>query len=224
MRTVFFDLDRTLISKNSASLWLKAELRAGVISHLQALRAAAWLLRYHLGTHDIADALRASIRYMAGSAEAELVVRTDAFFGAEMRRLYRPGALLAIASHRRAGDHLALLTSSTSYLANPVAHDLSIDGVLCNRLEVGADGRFTGAPIEPLCYGAGKVQLAERYLQSLGRDFDSAVFYSDSATDLPMLEAVGRPVAVNPDPRLRWVAMRRRWPIVDWGQGSALQR
>ena len=110
-----------------------------------------------------------------------------------------------------------LLTSSSNYVAEQVVRDLALDDFLCSRFEVDADGRYTGRLIEPLCYGRGKVELARRCADTNGVGLASCAFYTDSIADLPMLEAVGEPAAVHPDPKLRRVARQRGWPVLDWG-------
>jgi len=212
----FFDLDKTLISRNSATLWIRFELAAGRVTRWQALQALGYLVRYSLGAADMSDAIRRSVASLAGQPEAELRDRARVFYEELIRPLYRPGAQTAIAAHRAAGDHLVLLTSSSIYMSEMVCRDLKFDDYLCNRLEVDAGGCYTGRPLEPLCFGAGKVQLASRYVAERGLTLSDAAFYTDSTSDVPMLEAVGRPVAVHPDPRLRRLAKRRGWQIVEW--------
>src|SRR5882672_5142794 len=101
------------------------------------------------------------------------------------------------------------------YAARPLADELGIDHVVATELEV-HDGRFTGKPRYPLCYGEGKITRAEVLARSLGFTLAEATFYSDSATDLPLLERVRTPVAVNPDRRLSRVAARRGWTVERW--------
>jgi HAD superfamily hydrolase (TIGR01490 family) len=214
----FFDLDLTLLSVNSAVLWVRAELKVGRISRIQALRAAAWLVRYRLGMASMDDAIRDAIATLEGTPVDSLQQRTAAFYEREVRGLFRPGGRLALDGHRRAGDRLVMLSSSTSYLADLAARDLGLDDVLCNRLEVDAAGRHTGRPLGPLCYGAGKLGLATEYAERVRVPWSACAFYTDSFSDLPVLQAVGRPVAVNPDPRLRRTARRRGWQVVDWGE------
>src|SRR5690606_3322584 len=108
-------------------------------------------------------------------------------------------------------------TTSSGDLADLIAQDLRLDAVLCNRLEAKGD-LHTGRPLGELCYGPGKVRYAEALSAQMGASLRSATFYSDSFSDLPMLEAVGRRVAVHPDPRLRREALRRGWPIESWGR------
>ena len=216
-RVAFFDLDKTLISRNSATLWIRFELAAGRVSRWQALHALTYVVRYSLGSVDMEGAIRRSVASIAGQPEAELRERALRFYDALVRPLYRPGAAAAIAAHRAAGDHLVLLTSSSNYVSELVCRDLGLDDYLCNRFEVDANGCYTGRPIEPLCFGSGKVELAARHAERSQLSLADAVFYTDSISDLPMLEAVGRPVAVHPDPRLRRAAKQRGWEIVEWG-------
>lgn len=216
-RVAFFDLDKTLISRNSATLWIRYELAGGQISIQQALRAMGWVLRYNLGATELGGPIRRTVALMAGHLEAPVRDRTRRFYDECVRPLYRPGARTAVERHRAAGDRLVLLTSSSSYLSEAVSAELGLDEYVCNRFEVVADGTYSGRLIEPLCFGPGKVALAGAYLERHGLSFDDAVFYSDSHSDLPMLEAAGRPVVVHPDPRLLRHARRRGWEIVDWG-------
>ena len=161
-RIAFFDLDRTLISRNSATLWLRSELANGRLSRLRALHAFTYVVRYSLGLVDIEDAIRRSVTTIAGQNEAEMAGRAVDFYGHFIRPIFRPGGRAALDAHRAAGDRLVLLTSSSNYVAEQVVRDLALDDFLCSRFEVDADGRYTGRLIEPLCYGRGKVELARR--------------------------------------------------------------
>lgn len=217
MALAFFDLDRTLLSENSGSLWVRRELRLGHLTRWQAALASGALLRYHLGATSIESVLLAALEGLAGTSARELRKRTETFYAQEIRHLIRPGARIALEAHRSAGDTLVLLTTSSGDLADLVSEELRLDQVLCNRLEAEGD-RHTGRPRGELCYGPGKVRYAEALAEQLGGALHTATFYSDSYSDLPMLEAVGRPVAVHPDPRLRREALRRGWPIESWGR------
>ncbi|RKG93411.1 HAD family hydrolase [Corallococcus terminator] len=217
MAVAFFDLDRTLLAANSASLWVRRELALGHISRWQAFRASVLLARYHLGFVAMEDVLLRATSLLTGSDARELELRSGDFYGELVRGRYRPGGLLALEAHRQAGDQLVLLTASSSYLSDLVGRELRLDGVLCNRFEVDAAGRHTGRPLGPICYGEGKRYYAEATAKEAGVPLSACSFYTDSYTDLPVLEVVGRPVVVNPDHRLRREARRRGWPVVDWG-------
>ncbi len=212
----FFDVDKTLLGKNSATLWLKRELRMGTISWFQALRAAIWVGLYSLGLIRADDAIRVAIKGLKGRSERDIIERTMEFWRDEVVHTIRPGARAAIAHHKAQGDLCFLLTSSTNYLCAPIADVLGCDGFLANRFEV-KDGVFTGEPVEPVCFGEGKLELARACAVKLNVPLSECAFYTDSASDLPVLLAVGSPVVVHPDPRLRRIARKKGWPTEHWG-------
>lgn len=213
----FFDLDLTLLEINSASLWIRRELRLGHISRWSAIKGAAWLGMYELGFAKLEDAIRSAASTLRGKEEAVMAQRTEDFWEAEVAMRIRPGATAAIAAHREAGDRMVLLTSSSNYLGQLAVDALGLDGLLSNRFEVQA-GRYTGEMHNPLCYGPGKLVHAQKEADTHGVRLADCSFYTDSMSDLSVLDAVGHPVAVHPDPRLRREANRRGWKIADWGQ------
>lgn len=213
----FFDLDKTLLAVNSATLWVRSEVQLGHMSWWEASRSTIWLLQYQLGVVGLDHVVEELIRSLQGTREAELAGRVEAFYRQRIRGLYRPGGRAAVEAHRSAGDRVVLLTSASCYLAEAVARELRLDDVLANRFEVDAGGRYTGRPLGSICYGRGKLDVAEEYLASHGARLSECSFYTDSMTDLPLLERVGKPVAVHPDPRLRRLALGRGWPVADWG-------
>ena len=213
--TAFFDVDRTLLRCNSGSRWLSYLRRNGEISTWKALRAAAWLARYKLALIDMEAVTGIVVADMKGVDEAEMVQKTRRWLEEEILGEVAPRGREQIAWHRRQGHVTAILSTSTPYLTEPLAAHLGIDHVLCTRLEVN-DGVFTGGWEPPLCYGPGKVTRASEWAGAHGIDLARSSFYTDSISDLPMLEAVGSPRVVNPDPRLRFVAARRRYPVESW--------
>lgn len=210
----FFDLDRTLITINSAREWFRMERRERRIGRRQTVEAAGWLGLYGLGLMEGRLALGRAARTVAGDSEAALIERTAAFFEATVRPTYAPGGLAAVRAHQEAGEPVVLLTSASSYLASLVVADLGLDDSLAMELEV-EDGLFTGG-IARFCFGAGKVEQAELWLGERGIDIGDCAFYTDSITDAPMLSQVGRPFVVQPDARLARAARRQNWPVLDW--------
>ena len=221
MAIAFFDLDKTLLAVNSGSLWIRRELALGHITRVQAMRATLWLARYHMGFVPMQDALVQAMSHLQGTDEQPIRERTIRFYEELVRSQYRPGALRAVEEHRSAGDRLVLLTSSSGYMAELVARDLGLDAILCNRLEVDAAGCYTGRPLGEVCFGEGKRSHAQAHAAEAGVPLSACAFYTDSYSDLPVMEVVGRPVAVHPDRRLRREALRRGWPVVDWGSPAA---
>ncbi len=215
MAIAFFDVDKTVISVNSATLWLRRELREGHIGWLQALRGVLWIFLYAVGFARLERAFHAAAAEMTGAKEDDIAARTRAFWEAEIRPLVRAGARAAVERHRARGDLIVLLTTSSPYLTSAIAAEIGADAFLCNYFVV-EDGRLAGTLREPLCFGEGKVALAAALAAERGVRLADCAFYSDSYSDLPMLLAVGTPVAVHPDARLRRAALRRGWPVERW--------
>lgn len=216
MGIAFFDLDLTLLSENSGKLWVRRELALGQLSKRTALQAAIWLTQYQLGLGGLTLVSKA-ISTAEGMVEAELAARTASFYENQIRTLFRPGGRQALADHRKAGDRVVLLTASSHFLAEKVAEELALDAILCNRMEVNGGGVLTGRTVGPICYGPGKLVHARAEASRHGMRLQDCTFYTDSFSDVPVLEAVGKPVAVNPDPRLKRRAQKRGWTILDWG-------
>jgi HAD superfamily hydrolase (TIGR01490 family) len=218
VRIAFFDLDKTVLAVNSGTLWVRREVALGHLSKRVALRAMVWLARYRFGFASAEQMVAEAVEHTRGSSSEELHAQTRAFFEQEVRPTFRPGALDAIERHRAAGDRLVMLTSSSNYLAELAGEALGFDGVLCNRLGVGPDGLHTGSVVGRICFGEGKLVHARAELAAHGGTLAEATFYTDSYSDVSVMDQVGHPVAVNPDVRLHRRAVRRGWPIVDWGE------
>jgi HAD superfamily hydrolase (TIGR01490 family) len=217
MSTVaFFDLDRTLIDVNSGLLWARHERRNGTISATQMLRALVWTALYHVAVIDMETAVSRALDHYRGADALALDQRTRAWFEREVAGRLRPGAAAAMAEHRRRGDALVILTNSSSFEARAAAERWGFDDYLANQFPLDPDGRLLGAFEPPLCYGRGKVARAEAWAAARGTCLARCTFYSDSYSDLPMLERVGQPRVVSPDPRLRVAARLRGWPILTW--------
>ena len=214
MRAAFFDMDRTVLRVNSGVVWIRHLRKAGVMSRMDYVRALGWALRYKLSLLDM-HALSARLAMdSAGDAEDELLERCQSWYEEEIAPHVTAPARRAIRHHREAGDELVLLTTSTRYVAGPLGRSLGFEHVLCSRLEV-LEGRFTGR-VSELCFGPGKVKAAERWADEHGVDLGASTFYTDSYSDLPMLERVGQPVVINPDPRLARYAAGKHWPVQRW--------
>lgn len=223
MAIAFFDLDKTLLARNSAALWLMWELRRGNVRPHEAALATAWLWRYRKGHTNLEEPLRRSAMALRGVPEQLWRARTKAFYQARVRSQFRRGGQAALARHRAQGDLVVLLTSTHNHLAEAVQADLHFDHILCTTLEADAAGVLTGGIVGPLCFGHGKLIAAQALCHTLGEALQACTFYTDATADMPVLEAVGRPVAINPDRPLAQEARARGWPIEDWGKPVPLQ-
>ncbi|MGB8645044.1 MAG: HAD-IB family hydrolase [Anaerolineae bacterium] len=155
-----------------------------------------------------------AFEHMRGQDNAIIEPRVREWFNAEVRDRVRPGALTAIAQHRAAGDLLVVATSSSHYVAGMAMETFGFAEAICTRLEI-ENGLLTGHIVSAI--GANKAVRAVEWAQARGAALVDCTFYSDSITDLPLLDKVGRPVVVNPDRRLHRLALQRGWPILDWG-------
>jgi HAD superfamily hydrolase (TIGR01490 family) len=209
----FFDVDGTLIARNSAPLYMRHLRRTGRARRRDIARTLYFLARYKLGLLDIERAVAVSLSWIQGRDEDAVRDDCAAWYASTIRPYVYPAMAATVEAHRRAGHVLAIMTSATRYLAGPLAADLGIPHLLVTQLVV-RDGRFTGEAVRPVCYGEGKAFWAERFADAEGVDLRRSYFYTDSITDVPLLERVGEPRVVNPDPRLRRVASRRGWPTV----------
>ena len=207
-----FDVDGTLIARNSAPLYMKHLRETGRARRRDVARTIYYVGRYKLGLLDLERAVTVSLGWVRGRDETEMKDDCVAWYARVIRPYIYPSMVATIEAHRRAGHVPAIVTSATRYLAEPLAADLGIRHLLFTQLEV-RDGRFTGEAVRPVCYGDGKIHWTERFAASEGLDLGRSYFYTDSITDLPLLERVGEPRVVNPDPRLRRVAQRRGWPV-----------
>jgi HAD superfamily hydrolase (TIGR01490 family) len=219
----FFDLDRTLLTVNSGKLWLRRERREKRVSAWQLLQGTFFMLAYSLHAVDMQGVMVRALQTVKGLDEDTVRAWTREWFEAEVTPHEAPGARAALDWHRGQGHPCVLLTASSPYESELAAAHFGLDGWLSTRYQV-VDGKFTGQVEQPLCYGAGKVTHAERYAAEHGIDVDGSYFYTDSITDLPMLERVRNPRVVQPDLRLRRLARRRGWPVLDWSSADGARR
>lgn len=211
----FFDVDHTLLDVNSGARWVRHAWHTGQTSTLQMLQALGWLVRYRLALLDLEVVTARVARDYRGASAADLDAEARSWFRRDIAAHVCIEGRARVAAHLASGHTVALLTSGTRFSVTPLAELLGVPDLLCTELEV-EDGRLTGRHIAPACAGAGKVVYAERYAAERGVDLARSYFYTDSYSDLPMLERVGCPRVVNPDPRLRRRARARGWEIERW--------
>ena len=211
----FFDLDKTIIAGSSALAFSRPFRRHGLISRRAALRGAGTQLLLLLAGADAAtmDRLR---RRISAQCTGWDVAQVRAIIGAALDDTVGPlvyaEATELIARHRAAGDEVVVLSASGAEVVEPIAALVGADRCVATRMTV-LDGRYTGG-IDRYLYGTEKARAAREIAQERGYRLADCRAYSDSITDLPLLEAVGLPTAVNPDRALRREAQRRGWPVL----------
>ena len=210
----FFDLDRTLISGYSVTALAWERLRSRSVSVRRLLSQAGVFVGYGLGRADYHDLLRRTVKDLAGISEAEMIRLGEQAFRRRVQGWIYQEARVLLELHRSKGHAVVMVTSATRYQAAPIARDLGVEHLYCTELEV-IDGRISGRAAP--CFGPGKRAVAERFVRQRGADLARSFFYSDSSDDLPLLEAVGRPVAANAKVALARIAADRGWPRLVFG-------
>jgi HAD superfamily hydrolase (TIGR01490 family) len=214
----FFDLDRTLLAHNSGVLYARSAHAQGRISALDLVRSVGWGIMHWLNRLDVDETYRRAGALFRGMSDVEVRAEVHAWFEREANQHLRPGGREALRFHRERGELTVLITNSSSHIAEAATHFWGLDAYLANDILTDTEGRITGEVRRPLCYGQGKVIRAEAWAQRARVSLERAWFYSDSISDLPLLERVGTPVAVHPDLQLRRVAKRRSWQVADWSR------
>jgi HAD superfamily hydrolase (TIGR01490 family) len=215
----FFDLDRTLVACNTGRLFVQDLRRRGELSLGRAVRALGWIAKYHFALVDLDTVLGGVAQFLRGRSEAEFAELCQRWVEDHVLPRLLPEGLRRIERHRQEGHLLALLSTTPCYVARPLARTLGLDAVGSTEFEV-VKGHLTGALAGPACYGPGKVTWAEALGRQHRLDLGQSWFYTDSYTDLPMLERVGNAVVVNPDPRLKKTARQRGWPVESWADAA----
>ena len=219
---VLFDLDHTLLDGDSNQLWLGWLVERGEAPAARLDEQAAHYARYQAGTLDIDAYLAFHLSLLVGRPVADWRPLRDAFVAERIAPRVGPAARAAVERHRARGDALAVVTATHDFLAEGIVALLGAPPLVATRCEV-AQGRFTGRVDGTPCFAAAKAGRVRDWLAAHGRrweDFPSVRFYSDSANDLPLLEAVSDPVVVDPDPRLAAIAAARGWPREAWARNA----
>jgi HAD superfamily hydrolase (TIGR01490 family) len=215
LRLAIFDLDNTLLGGDSDHAWGEFLCRKGVVDP-EEYKAAndRFFVHYQQGTLDIHEFPGFALHPLTRFALADLQRWHQEFMQECIEPMMLPAAAKLLAKHRAAGDHLLIITATNAFITAPIAERLGVDSLLATEPEM-KDGRYTGAIQGTPCFQAGKVTRLNEWLNKTGYSLEGSYFYSDSCNDLPLLEVVDHPVAVNPDAKLAKHAQEHGWPILD---------
>ncbi len=216
MHLALFDMDHTLVPADTGSLWAEFLLDKGLISSEKSAERAKFLLDYHAGNLDIEAAYAFELGVLQSLGVEKRKDLLQVFFAELIKPLITPKALQAVAKHRENGDYLLMITATVDEIARPVAEFFAMDHLIAGRGEVDAAGNYTGKVELAPCMGRGKLIHLEDWLVRSGNNPLEYTFYSDSHNDLPLLEQVDMPIAVDPDPKLRQIAEENNWQIISF--------
>jgi HAD superfamily hydrolase (TIGR01490 family) len=212
-----FDLDNTLLSGDSDYEWGQFLVDRGVLAREEyEAQNAAFFEQYKAGTLDIHEYLGFALRPLAAHTPQDLARWHGEFMRERILPMIAPGARALVRRHLEAGELCAIVTATNSFVTAPIAREFGVPHLIATEPE-SRDGRFTGRVAGTPCFREGKIRRLDEWLAAMGRrleDFPDSSFYSDSHNDLPLLERVRRPVAVDPDPQLAAEAARRGWPVI----------
>jgi len=211
----FFDFDKTLLRKESGELIALPIGVRGLVHPWAGLRFLASGLMYKLGRVSREDMQFIGYSTYRGGRLDTLITTLDGLWEGTMVPGLSPAVLARLREHQALGHGSWVLTASPTYVAAAAKRGLGVDGVVGTRMEVGGDGRLTGEPFLPLMQGPEKARVVHEVAAEAGVGLDDCWAYSDSMADVEMLEAVGHPVAVSPDPVLRELANRKGWELIE---------
>ena len=214
MRLALFDLDNTLLGGDSDHAWGDYLCERGILDAVTyKTRNDEFYQDYLAGTLNLTDYLNFSLEILGRTDMAQLDQWHRDFMRDCIEPLMLPKALELIAKHREAGDKLVVITATNRFVTAPIVARLGIDTLLATECEI-IDGRYSGRTTDVPCFREGKVTRLNRWLEENQFSLEDSYFYSDSLNDLPLLEKVANPVAVDPDPKLRAEAESRGWPVI----------
>ena len=220
----FFDLDKTILAKSSSLAFAKPLYDSGLIGRQEVLKSAYAQMVYLTSgaDHDQMERMR---HYLSELVDGWDVEQVKAIVSEALDEIVDPivyhEAVSLIADHKAAGRDVIIISSSGTEIVEPIGARLGVDTAIGTQMVV-EDGKYTGE-ILYYAYGPHKAQAMRDLAAERGYDLEECYAYSDSITDLPMLEVVGHPFAVNPDDELRTIARDRIWPVLHFARPEAMQ-
>jgi HAD superfamily hydrolase (TIGR01490 family) len=214
VRLAIFDLDNTLLAGDSDYSWGEFLVQKKLVdAQTYAEANDRFYQQYKAATLDIHEYLRFSLAPLTQFSLDDLAVLHGEFMSDFIEPMMLPKAKALLQQHRDQGDCLLIITATNSFVTHPIAKHLGVDDILASDAEI-VGGRYTGKGTGTPCFQGGKVVRLQEWLDEKNFNLEGAYFYSDSINDLPLLEKVPNPVAVDPDERLQKVAQERGWKIL----------
>ena len=214
MSLAIFDLDNTLIAGDSDHSWGEFLVEQQIVDSISFTQANDRFYQdYQSGELDIEAYLAFALEPLTRFTMTELADLHQTFMREKIQPLHLPKAAELIDKHRQAGDTLLIITATNSFITRPIADWLGVENLLACDPEI-VDGRYSGRTINTPCFQHGKVTRLQEWLEGTDSSLKNSYFYSDSANDIPLLDAVTHPIAVDPCPRLLRHARQHGWPII----------
>lgn len=214
MTLAIFDLDNTLIADDSDFLWGQFLVEQGIVDRVIYERINAQFYKdYQQGTLDMLAFLRFALKPLADHSLDQLHIWREQFLNEVIAPIYLQNAQNLVDKHRAQGHTLLVITATNRFITAPIVKMYGIENLIATTPEL-VEGRYTGEIVGVPCFQAGKVTLLNEWLAKTGETLAGSYFYSDSHNDLPLLQLVENPVAVDPDDKLRQFAQSKSWKIM----------
>ena len=214
MSLAIFDLDNTLLRGDSDHAWGRFLIENHIVDGEEYEREnERYYSQYQAGTLDIMEFLAFALRPLAQHDRATLDGWHRQYMQSKVLPMITPAARALVNLHRANGDTLVIITATNRFVTGPIAEEFDIPHLIATEPEV-REGRFTGKVAGTPCYREGKVIRLNNWMAEHNQSLKDSCFYSDSHNDLPLLQLVPHPVAVNPDAVLQREALARGWPII----------
>jgi HAD superfamily hydrolase (TIGR01490 family) len=214
VQLAIFDLDNTLLAGDSDYLWGKFLAERGIVdAEIYEKENQRFYDEYKAGQLDIFEFLAFSLQPLTKHTPEVLATLHHEFMRACIHPIITPAARQLLAQHRDNGDVLLIITATNRFITAPIAEELGVPHLLATDPEI-RNGRYTGRVVGTPCFREGKVERLQAWLKQTGYNLAKSWFYSDSHNDLPLLEMVSHPVAVDPDETLADHAEAKGWPII----------
>jgi HAD superfamily hydrolase (TIGR01490 family) len=215
LNLAIFDLDNTLIGGDSDHAWGEFLCEKGIVDSEEYSRANDYFYeQYQKGGLDIFEFLDFALRPLAALDRDILNELHQQFMQDKIEPIILPKALELLQNHKNRGDYLLIITATNRFVTSPIAKRLGVDEIIATDPEE-IQGQFTGKVSGTPCFQSGKVTRLSDWLETNEHSLDGSYFYSDSHNDLPLLNMVTHPIAVNPDQILEDHANEKLWPILD---------
>lgn len=214
MSLAIFDLDNTLLAGDSDYLWGRFLLEKGLVDQAYDEKNKNYYRQYEAGDLNIYEFLEFQLGFLAQHTTQQLITWRSQYLEEKIQPIILQKALELINRHKEKQDTLLIITATNNFITRPIADMLNVENLLATEAEI-KNERYTGNVKGVPCFQQGKITRLNSWLENHQLTLEGSFFYSDSHNDIPLLETVDFPCAVNPDSTLKQVAESNHWPILD---------
>jgi len=212
----FFDFDDTIIDSNSSKIGFKWLYDNKLITRGFLFKTVALGLLYKFRIISDQTMANSLIKFYKDRKLEFFEKQADDFYEKLIKPRLVPEMVKKVNEHKKQGHYLVIVSGSIRYYLEPVAKDLGFDNIISTELEIGSDGLLTGRPIGKICLNDYKRELAEKLAEKEEFDLPNSFAYGDSESDIPLLQMVGNPIAVQPSRKLKKIAIKNNWQIINY--------